>query len=144
MKPMDPRTLQRWSVRQSALLLGLLAGQLSCGKEPTTPVVGSLEISASGLGATVRPNLIVTGPGGTFAVTSQDTVLRNIEPGTYAIASPTVWVATGRYVADAEMRTAKVTASPSPAEITVSYVLWDSRLTLTVSGFRPPHLLTSR
>lgn len=113
----------------------LLLAQVSCDESnPVAPTDGSLAISVTGLPAHVDRALTVTGPSGTFEITTNDTVLRHLEPGTYTLDSPVLWVTTGRYVPDGLTRTAEVIASRTPAVTAVAYALWDSRLSVAVSG----------
>lgn len=119
----------RVTLRNTAVLCLLAA----CG-DPIGPVVGSLELSISGLPVGTPAEIHVTGPGGFARDVAASATLSGLTPGGYVVAAATVSTGDQAYAPSPASQTVTVSDSPTPSGATVSYAPANGSLTLTVTG----------
>jgi hypothetical protein len=116
---------------RNAVLLGLLA---ACGGDPIGPVVGSLQLSISGLPVGTPAEIHVTGPGGFARNVEASATLSGLTPGGYVVAAAVVTSGDQAYAPSPTSQTVTVADSPTPSGATVSYAPANGSLTITVTG----------
>ena len=118
-----------------AALVVLLPAALACSDAPSGPKTGSLSITVSGLPAGAPNAITVTGPAGSYTRTVSGTeVLEDLVPGTYTVLASVISVSSGAYAPAAMSQQVQVSASGTPATISVFYAITTGSIAVGITG----------
>jgi peptidase M66-like protein len=95
---------------------------------------GAIDLVVSGLPAGSVAVVTVSGPNNYSHITTASETLVKLAPGSYVIAAATVTIAGDGYAAATAPRTVDVTATLSPHEVAVSYLITTGRLLVKANG----------
>ena len=103
-------------------LLGLLALSATLTACPPAVTTGTLEIAITGNPAGTTPSITITGPSNFTQTISATTTIPNLEPGSYAINTPTLAVNNAEYTSSITGSPVTVTANQT-ATVSVGFTL---------------------
>lgn len=126
-----------WSAAPASQAITVTSGTTASASVSYNLTTGSINLTMTGLPATVTPSITVTGPGGFTQVVAGTGKLSTLAPGDYTLTAASLDVNGIVYTPTPEVQGVTVTASLTPAQATVSWAAATGSILVGTTGLPP-------